>query len=124
MLGARIYTAYSWSGGELVDGVYDPGELIAREVELSVQPLRGSELVLVPEGARARHSLKAYGAPGVLKTLEVSGELADVVDVDGRRYQVQREQSYAYGWECDHSKYILVASEDGVDDCVLDEVVP
>ena len=55
---------------------------------LSVQPLRGEELVVARELLRSDRVLKAYGKKQLKTVDKTAGTPADQVEIDGEQYEV------------------------------------
>lgn len=58
------------------------------EILMSVQPLNGKEIAMLPEGERHRHSKKGYTISEVLTADQHAQNIADRVVVDGIVYEV------------------------------------
>ncbi len=113
LLGRGIYTVRRGAQA-IVDlkpqyTVTDVFELVA-----SIQPLTGDEMLRAPEGLRATHGIKIY-APLVpeLRTVDVPGQVADVVYYDGRWYEIHRRQEYTPMSPIPHIRYEAYATETG-----------
>lgn len=64
----------------------------------SVQPATGRDLEQLPEGERHKDGVKAYVAPGSLRTADQhGGTAADLITVDGVDYEVQQVKAYSLG---------------------------
>jgi hypothetical protein len=65
----------------------------------SLQPLSGDEIVRIPEGDRTRERRKIYSL-GLLKTEDESNEgKADLVIIDGLKWQVERVEAWPSFWK-------------------------
>ena len=94
-------------GGERVKGKWielPPEEI---EVEANVQPLKGSELQLLPESERTRETIKVYCVETLRTTEEGKQELADIVVWNGKKYRATKTMTYQMG-VLDHTKTICV----------------
>lgn len=95
------------SPGEWVKGKWVAGTVTSVNIEANVQPLKGSELTILPESDRTKESIKVYSVE-TLKTLEeVSQEEADVVVWEGKKFKAVKAMTYTMG-VLDHTKTICV----------------
>lgn len=93
--------------GAWVNGRWVAGSVVSVEIEANVQPMRGHELVVLPESDRTKESIKVYSVE-TLKTLEeVSQEEADVVVWEGKKFRATKTMTYKMG-VLDHTKTICV----------------
>jgi len=109
MLGASTYTVTRRAAGNYSTGTFVPGVESQFEIEGSVQPLSGSELLLLPEGERVRARCKMY-SHAELKTASVKDKtLADRVGVEERDLEVHSVSEFRNSGALSHFKYVLVA---------------
>lgn len=93
------------SVGSWVDGYWVEGVETVVPIEANVQPMRGHELLALPESDRTKDSIKVYCVE-TLKTLEEGdATTADNIIWDGKRYQAIKTQTYKMG-VLDHTKTI------------------
>lgn len=115
MLGSQQLVVIRQAPGERVNGVFVPGNECRLAVTGSIQPLTGRELMLLPEGERAREQRKLYVQPPFeLRTVIADGEtMPDQVVYRGQRWEVHADTSYdqptGFGSGLEHSRYRLVA---------------
>ena len=90
----------AWVDGYWVNGVETP-----LDIEANVQPMRGHELLTLPEADRTKESIKVYCVE-TLKTVEEVGQTkADVIVWDNKRFQAIKTMTYKMG-VLDHTKTI------------------
>lgn len=108
MLGASTYTVTRWAAGDYSTGTFVPGAASQFEIEGSVQPLSGSDLLLLPEGERVRARCKMYSR-SELKTASIKDQTpADRLSVEGRDLDVQSVSAFRNSGSLSHFKYVLV----------------
>ena len=91
--------------GSWVDGYFVNGVETTLDIEANVQPLRGHELLTLPEADRTKESIKVYCVE-TLNTLEEVGQTkADVIVWEGKRWQAIKTMTYKMG-VLDHTKTI------------------
>lgn len=113
MLGALTYTVRRQASGAHVDGIWTPGAETSFELEGSLQPMRGHELLVLPEGQRGQARWKIYTTT-LLQTIdEDTSTPADRLEVDGKDLVVVKVQAYQHGFGTDHYRCELVADETG-----------
>ena len=93
------------SAGAWVDGYWVDGIDIELSVEANVQPLRGHELLSLPESDRTKDSIKVYCVETLNTLSEVGQTKADLVIWEGKKYQAIRPMTYKMG-VLDHTKTI------------------
>ena len=74
-------------------------------MEANVQPLRGHELLSLPESDRTKDSIKVYCVETLNTLSEVGQTKADLVIWEGKKYQAIRPMTYKMG-VLDHTKTI------------------
>ena len=88
-LGDRALTRRRFDGGGYVDGRPTTPASTDTDFQGSLQPMRGKDRQVLPEGLRQRDGRKVYCDRGVLRVDDQDdGTLADQVLVDGRPYTV------------------------------------
>lgn len=91
--------------GAWIDGYWVNGAEIPLDIEANVQPMRGHELLTLPEADRTKESIKVYCVE-TLKTVEEVGQTkADVIVWDNKRFQAIKTMTYKMG-VLDHTKTI------------------
>jgi hypothetical protein len=91
--------------GQWVDGYFTGVIETTLNIEANVQPMRGHELLTLPESDRTKESIKVYCVE-TLKTVEEVGQTkADVIVWDNKRFQAIRTMTYKMG-VLDHTKTI------------------
>ena len=91
--------------GAWIDGYWVNGAETPLDVEANVQPMRGHELLTLPESDRTKESIKVYCVE-TLKTVEEVGQTkADVIVWDNKRFQAIKTMTYKIG-VLDHTKTI------------------
>lgn len=91
-------TVYRRSQGSYVDGVWTDGIETSTVVNVNIQPLKPSEIMMMPESERTKEWYKLYSAEE-LKTLQEgnSGWSADEFTWNGYRYRVMKVYSFGMG---------------------------
>jgi len=113
MLGAQAYIVKRRAAGTYTNGTFVPGAESQISIKGSVQPLSGSELLLLPEGERVRAKCKMYSHDG-LKTASVNdATIADRVVVEGRDLEVHSVAPFRNEGSLSHFKYVLVEVGEG-----------
>mgnify|MGYP007090577654 FL=1 len=97
-------TIYRKEAGSYVRGVWVDGPEIEVVVEVNIQPVKPSEVQMMPESDRTREWYKVYSAD-LLRTKQEgdNGWAADQFEWQGHRYEVMKVQNYAMG-TLDHWK--------------------
>lgn len=91
--------------GTWVNGRWVEGTKTTSYINANVQPLKGSELLALPESDRTKESIKVYSTE-VLNTVdEVGQESADIITWNTKRYKAIKTQTYQMG-VLDHTKTI------------------
>lgn len=91
--------------GEWVDGYFVSGVETTLNIEANVQPLRGHELLTLPETDRTKESVKVYCVETLNTVEEVGQTKADVVIWEGKRFQAIKTMTYKMG-VLDHTKTV------------------
>ena len=100
-------TVYRATPGAWVKGRWVKGEAVELVVEANVQPMRGHELIVLPEADRTKESIKVY-CVGTLQTVEdVAQEEADIIIWNEKKFRAIRTMPYQMG-VLDHTKTICV----------------
>lgn len=93
ILGEEPVVLRRYSAGENVDGKYVEGQAEDLPILMSVQPVTGRQLEMLPEGKRAKEVLVGYTEHTDIRTVE-QGDQADQVLVDGIAYEVHSRKHY------------------------------
>jgi hypothetical protein len=91
--------------GSYVNGDWVEGTETVVPTEVNIQPLKDSEILMLPESERTREWYKLYSAEELRTAKEgVGGNGADEFIFDGDRYRVMKARNYAMGtldhWKC------------------------
>ena len=91
-------TIYRKEKGSYVRGVWVDGPEVEVVVEVNIQPVKPSEVQMMPESDRTREWYKVYSAD-LLRTKQEgdNGWAADQFEWQGHRYEVMKVQNYAMG---------------------------
>lgn len=91
-------TVYRKAQGSYVNGIWTEGAETSTTVNVNIQPLKPSEIMMMPESERTKEWYKVYSAEE-LKTLQegASGWSADEFIWQGYRYRVMKVSNYAMG---------------------------
>jgi hypothetical protein len=104
MLGAAPITITRATPGAFVDGYWESGSPETMTVIASVQPLRGRELLALPEAQRVRHPIRIYAEAELHTADQEAGTTADVVTWKGNQYEVATVEDWTDGplphWKC------------------------
>lgn len=106
LTGKVEFTVLRNSGeGDYIDGYWVAGERLPVLFTGNIQPLKGSELMALPESDRTKESIKVYTVE-TLRTVEELGQLeADLIVWNGNKFQASRTMTYQMG-VLDHTKTI------------------
>lgn len=98
--------------GTWVKGAYKKGTSTQKTIPANVQPvMKGTDTLLVPEGDRSKEIIKIYTEYELKSRTEGgSSNEADIVEFNGRTYEVMRVISYKMGI-LNHYKAIAVRRE-------------
>lgn len=96
----------SAASGGYVDGVYQPGATTTFAAIMSVQPLTGKELLLLPEGQRTRLHVKGYTRTELKTADQAESKKADRVSYADTEFEVQNVESWD-GGGLSHCKVIM-----------------
>ncbi len=93
------------SAGSYVNGFWvDASNTV--DIQCNVQPMRGAELMALPEADRSREWIKAYTTADVNGLVDGSaGASPDVIVWDGKHYEVSKVLEYKMG-VLNHTKII------------------
>lgn len=95
------------SEGAWVDGYWEDGLDTELIVEANVQPLKGQELLSLPESDRTKDSIKVYCVETLNTLNEVGQTKADLIIWDNKKYQAVKTMTYKMG-VLDHTKTICL----------------
>ena len=89
-------TIYRQEKGSYVRGVWVEGPEVEVVVEVNIQPVKPSEVQMMPESDRTREWYKVYSAD-LLRTKQegADGWDADEFEWQGHRYQIMKVQNYS-----------------------------
>lgn len=93
--------------GEWVNGRWQPGTTESLLIQANVQPLKGTELQVLPESDRTKESIKVYSVEPLQTVEEVVQEEADIVVWNGKKYRAIKTMQYSMG-VLDHTKTVCV----------------
>lgn len=103
-------TRKRYTAGSYVDGRWAAGGSDAATIIASVQPVRSqAELLLLPEAARTRGSVKIYTEDSIRTADESTQTPADRIVWDGEEWEVHVVDTWVYGIA--HSRAIAVRVE-------------
>lgn len=91
--------------GGYVDGYWVNGVETPLNIEANVQPMRGHELLTLPESDRTKESIKVYCVETLRTVEEVGQTKADIIVWEGKRFQAIKTMTYKMG-VLDHTKTI------------------
>lgn len=91
--------------GGYVDGYWVNGVETPLDIEANVQPMRGHELLTLPESDRTKESIKVYCVEKLQTVEEVGQTKADIVVWEGKRFQAIKTMTYKMG-VLDHTKTV------------------
>lgn len=87
-------TVTRYTAGSYTNGVWSDGGSSTFTAVMSIQPLKGQELLKLPEAERTMNYMKGYSSVE-LKTSSQNGQTkADVVTYQGKDYEVQAVESW------------------------------
>ena len=87
-------TITRYAAGSYVNGSYVAGATSSISATMSVQPMNGRDLLLLPEGQRTRNFLKGYSSVVVYTADQAASKKADVVTVGSKNYEVHSVQEW------------------------------
>ena len=89
-------TIYRQEAGSYVRGVWVEGPIVEVPIRANIQPLKPSEVQMMPESDRTREWYKVYSAD-LLRTKQEgdNGWDADQFEWQGHRYEVMKVQNYS-----------------------------
>ena len=93
--------------GAWVKGRWVEGLVTLINIEANVQPMRGHELLVLPEADRTKDSIKVYSVEHIDTVEDVKQEQADIVIWNGKRYKAMKSMQYQMGI-LNHTKTICV----------------
>ena len=80
-------TVLRYGAGEWVKGRWVPAVAEEMAIEANVQPMKGYDLLVLPESDRTTESIKVYTVE-TLRTVEEVGQAdADIIVWDGKKYK-------------------------------------
>jgi predicted heme/steroid binding protein len=104
--GATQATGSVGKVGGYVDGLWQTPAAADVEIEMSVQPLNGDEVVKLPEGDRSRQWMKGYTAQEMQVADEMTGRRGDFILYNGKVYEVMKSERWLQT-DLNHYKVLL-----------------
>jgi hypothetical protein len=104
----RDLTAYRYSEGQYVDGIWQEGTETERTISASVQPTSTDDIELLPAG---REQARNYTLITEDDLRGLTSANPDQVDIDGERYEVSAIQVWANSI-IPHKRAIVTRMED------------
>lgn len=99
------YTVTRYGAGSYVNGLYVSGSTTTFSAVISIQPLKGSELLNLTEAQRTRRWVKGYSDVQLLTARQSPNERADEIPYDGKIFQVQGSEVWV--GDLSHWKVLL-----------------
>lgn len=99
------------TSGEYVHGEYQEGSAQEIEIKANVQPTSTARLQQDPEGRRIIEAIKIYTKEPL--TVEADGVEADIVEYNGRKYEVVETLRYEQNLNNRHYKTIAARMNKG-----------
>lgn len=90
----RDLVATRFDAGSYVNGTYVPGSTNSIDIVMSVQPLNGKELMILPEGERTKNYVRGYTDTQLYTAQQSDSKKADRVSVDDVVYEVQKVEKW------------------------------
>lgn len=98
-------TVLRYGAGEWVMGRWVPAPVTEIPLEANVQPMKGIDLMVLPESDRTTESIKVYTVE-TLRTVEEVGQAdADIIVWQGKKFKAVKAMTYQMG-VLDHTKTI------------------
>jgi len=104
---SETVTFTRFEGGSYSGLDYVAGTTSTFDVEISLQPLSGKELLQLPEGQRTKQTIKGYTETQLLTARESESKKADEFDYEGVTFEVHVVLPYK-GDVLNHYKIIAV----------------
>jgi hypothetical protein len=76
------------------NGAYQPGATSTINIIMSVQPLNGRELILLPEGERTKQYVRGYTNTQLYTAQQAASKKADQTSIDGVTFEVQKVEKW------------------------------
>lgn len=108
------YTVRRRDPGQYIDGIWTPaGTYEEFDIIASIQPVRGRELEMLPEGRRTREAIRIYTKSGIRPAIEQQDVKGDLVNYKGRQYEVHKVEEWEFSWDgLAHFKALAFLVED------------
>lgn len=103
----KKYSVKRLNPGSYINGFWQEGSETIMTIQASIQPIRGEELQMLPEGRRSSHSVRVY-TDTALET--VDNENPDRIVIDDAEYEILSVESWQSG-VINHYKCIAVKVE-------------
>ena len=105
---SKIEVTQPDAAGQYVDGRYVPGETKTVTIFPSVQPLKASEIKMLPKGRLNVESIKIYTELRMFISDEKNNKKATKVLYDGKNYEVHMVENWAIGTDIKHYKVVAL----------------
>ena len=92
--------------GSHVDGRWVEGALELLSAQVSAQPLRASEVNMLPEGRRNTETIKFYTETKFKTSDEKNGINSDIIIYDGKKFEVMMVENWSIGTDIPYYKAI------------------
>ena len=93
--------------GSYVDHKWVAGSTSTFDIEASVQPVTGEDLLNLPEAQRVREPVEVICSE-ILQSMDEENKIpADKITANGSTYEIQKNSSFEMG-QLDHGEYIAL----------------
>lgn len=96
------------SAGAWVDGEFVNGATTTLNIPASVQPLKASDLKMLPEGRRNTEAIKIYAETKAVISDEKNSKNNSKIVYDGKNYEVFSVFNWSIGTDLKHYKIIAL----------------
>lgn len=76
------------SAGTFIKGAYTKGESIIRNIKVNVQPVKPTEMLLLPEAQRTRETIKIFSTDALRPVEQTESKSADRITYNNVVYEV------------------------------------
>lgn len=94
MLDTPVVILRSTGTGPVVAGVVQDAPVVKMKTYGSVQPMKGSEVLILPEGERVKKAYKLYTKDELQVANEATKQKADLVEYLGETYEVVKSERW------------------------------
>lgn len=108
----QFYTVTRYGTGAYVNGLYVPGSTSTFQAMMSIQPVKGPELLKLQEGERTRNFMKGYSDTQLFTARQSPSAKADRVTFQGIVFEVQISDPWN-PTDFDHWKVLLAEVNPG-----------